>query len=441
MVLSSGESVLSCRAHGRDPTRARDQVSRGGVTAVDDVSLEIGDGEFIVLVGPSGCGKSTLLRMIAGLEEVTDGAIAIGGADVTELAPRRRDIAMVFQNYALYPHMTVRQNLGYGLKVRRTPKDEIARRVDEVAKLLGLEELLDRRPAQLSGGQRQRVAMGRAIVREPKAFLMDEPLSNLDAKLRVGMRASLAQLHARLGVTTVYVTHDQVEAMTLGQRVAVMRDGRSSRSTRRRRSTDEPREPLRRRVHRLAGDEPRRGDGRGRRGRLRRLPRSARPGAAARRPRRQRRARHPARGFEDDAFAPPGLPRLDVDVEVLEELGSDAHVFFLVDAPRVTARRSSGSDEATLLLESRRRFSPRASTRARAPASATRSRLARRPGALPLLRPGTAQPAAAAPRPPSAPLAGRRSSAVTKQSRDAGAGARPDRAASASARRSRPSAS
>ena len=202
------------------------KVYSGGVTAVDDVSLDIRDGEFMVLVGPSGCGKSTLLRMIAGLEDVTAGSIAIGGEDVTELAPRRRDIAMVFQSYALYPHMSVRKNIAYGLKVRRTPKDETRRRVEDVAALLGLEDLLDRKPAQLSGGQRQRVAMGRAIVREPKAFLMDEPLSNLDAKLRVGMRASLAQLHARLGVTTVYVTHDQTEAMTLGQRVAVMRDGR-----------------------------------------------------------------------------------------------------------------------------------------------------------------------------------------------------------------------
>src|SRR5262245_50727164 len=200
--------------------------SGGDVVAVDDVSLEIAAGEFLVLVGPSGCGKSTLLRMIAGLEEVTDGTIAIGSRDVTELPPRSRDIAMVFQNYALYPHMTVRENLGYGLKVRRTAKGETARRVHEVAELLGLEDLLDRRPAALSGGQRQRVAMGRAIVREPEAFLMDEPLSNLDAKLRVSMRAQLAALHARLGTTTIYVTHDQVEAMTLGHRVAVMRDGR-----------------------------------------------------------------------------------------------------------------------------------------------------------------------------------------------------------------------
>src|SRR6266446_7103371 len=197
----------------------------GGVLAVDDVNLTIADGEFMVLVGPSGCGKSTLLRMIAGLEEITDGTISIGDVDVTELEPSNRDIAMVFQNYALYPHMNVRENLGFGLSVRHTPKAEIVRRVREVATLLGLQELLDRKPAHLSGGQRQRVAMGRAIIREPKAYLMDEPLSNLDAKLRVGMRASLAQLHARLAVTTVYVTHDQIEAMTLGQRVAVLRDG------------------------------------------------------------------------------------------------------------------------------------------------------------------------------------------------------------------------
>jgi multiple sugar transport system ATP-binding protein len=196
-----------------------------GVRAVDAVDLTVESGEFVVLVGPSGCGKSTLLRMIAGLEEVTGGTVSIGGRDVTHLSPRDRDVAMVFQNYALYPHMTVERNLGYGLRARRVPKAEIHRRVSEVAQMLGLEELLARRPAALSGGQRQRVAMGRAIVREPTAFLMDEPLSNLDAKLRVDMRAQLARLHDRLGVTTVYVTHDQVEAMTLGQRVAVMRDG------------------------------------------------------------------------------------------------------------------------------------------------------------------------------------------------------------------------
>ena len=199
-----------------------DQVSKvysGGVKGVNDLSLEISDGEFMVLVGPSGCGKSTALRSIAGLEEITSGTISIGGQVVNNLPPKDRDIAMVFQNYALYPHMTVEQNLAFGLQQRKTPKAEISRRVSEVARMLGIGEYLKRKPAALSGGQRQRVAMGRAIVREPRAFLMDEPLSNLDAKLRVSMRASLTQLHERLGVTTVYVTHDQVEAMTLGDRV------------------------------------------------------------------------------------------------------------------------------------------------------------------------------------------------------------------------------
>ncbi|MBO0807221.1 MAG: sn-glycerol-3-phosphate ABC transporter ATP-binding protein UgpC [Actinobacteria bacterium] len=205
-----------------------DQVSKiyaGGVTGVNKLSLQIKDGEFMVLVGPSGCGKSTALRLVAGLEEITSGDISIGGRVVNDLPPKDRDIAMVFQNYALYPHMTVEQNLAFGLQQRKTPKDEIKRRVNDVAKMLGLEQFLKRKPAALSGGQRQRVAMGRAIVREPQAFLMDEPLSNLDAKLRVSMRASLTQLHDRLGVTTVYVTHDQVEAMTLGHRVCVLRDG------------------------------------------------------------------------------------------------------------------------------------------------------------------------------------------------------------------------
>src|ERR687889_43968 len=198
---------------------------RDGPLAVDHVDLEIRDGEFMVLVGPSGCGKSTMLQMIAGIVEASEGTIHIGDRDVTRLAPRKRDIAMVFQNYALYPHLTVRGNLGFGLRLRGVPRDDRERRVAEVAEVLGLSELLDRRPGALSGGQRQRVAMGRAIVREPAAFLMDEPLSNLDAKLRVDMRAELARLHERLGITTVYVTHDQVEAMTLGTRVAVMRDG------------------------------------------------------------------------------------------------------------------------------------------------------------------------------------------------------------------------
>jgi multiple sugar transport system ATP-binding protein len=198
----------------------------GGVKAINDLSLDVKDGEFMVFVGPSGCGKSTALRSIAGLEEITGGTIQIGDRVVNDLPPKDRDIAMVFQNYALYPHMTVEQNLAFGLQLRKTPKDEIKRRVDEAAKMLGLEPYLKRKPGALSGGQRQRVAMGRAIVREPQAFLMDEPLSNLDAKLRVSMRASLNQLHERLGVTTVYVTHDQVEAMTLGDRVCVLRDGR-----------------------------------------------------------------------------------------------------------------------------------------------------------------------------------------------------------------------
>jgi multiple sugar transport system ATP-binding protein len=193
--------------------------------AVNNLSLEIEDGEFMVLVGPSGCGKSTALRMIAGLEDITGGEISIGDRVVNDLAPKDRDIAMVFQNYALYPHMTVEQNLAFGLQLRGTSKAEIKKRVGDAAKMLGLEQFLKRKPAALSGGQRQRVAMGRAIVREPQAFLMDEPLSNLDAKLRVSMRASLNQLHERLGVTTVYVTHDQVEAMTLGDRVCVLREG------------------------------------------------------------------------------------------------------------------------------------------------------------------------------------------------------------------------
>jgi multiple sugar transport system ATP-binding protein len=197
----------------------------GDVIAVNNVSLTIEDGEFMVLVGPSGCGKSTILRMIAGLEEVTAGEISVDDVQVTDLEPKLRDIAMVFQNYALYPHMSVESNLEFGLKLRHTPKAERQRRVQDVAQILGLDGLLHRKPSELSGGQRQRVAIGRAMVREPKAFLMDEPLSNLDAKLRVHMRAELQRLHERLGTTTVYVTHDQVEAMTLGTRVAVLRDG------------------------------------------------------------------------------------------------------------------------------------------------------------------------------------------------------------------------
>jgi multiple sugar transport system ATP-binding protein len=321
--------------------------SFAGVVAVDDVSIEVEHGEFLVLVGPSGCGKSTLLRMIAGLEEASSGRIAIGGRDVTDLSPRDRDIAMVFQTYALYPHMTVRENLGYGLKTRRTPKDEIARRVGDVATMLGLDDLLERRPAQLSGGQRQRVAMGRAIAREPQAFLLDEPLSNLDAKLRVGMRASLSQLHRRLGITTVYVTHDQTEAMTLGQRVAVMRNGRVLQVDAPNRLYQQPQDLF---VAAFIGSPAMNlveatieGDG-VRFGRFRiPLTETARPAdgrvVLGIRP----------ESFQDAAFA-PGLPLIEVKVEVLEDLGSDAHVFFQVDAPALTAETlESGTDDAALI--------------------------------------------------------------------------------------------
>ncbi|MCL2055649.1 MAG: sn-glycerol-3-phosphate ABC transporter ATP-binding protein UgpC [Oscillospiraceae bacterium] len=197
----------------------------GGVTAVTDFCLDIEDKEFVILVGPSGCGKSTTLRMIAGLEEISEGELYIGDILVNDVAPKDRDIAMVFQNYALYPHMTVFDNMAFGLKLRKTPKDEIKRRVEEAANILDITHLLDRKPKALSGGQRQRVALGRAIVREPKVFLLDEPLSNLDAKLRAQMRTELSKLHQRLGTTFIYVTHDQVEAMTMGDRIVVMKDG------------------------------------------------------------------------------------------------------------------------------------------------------------------------------------------------------------------------
>jgi multiple sugar transport system ATP-binding protein len=287
--------------------------------------------------------------MIAGLEDATTGTIAIGDRDVTELPPRSRDVAMVFQSYALYPHMTVRQNLGYGLKVRKTPKHEIAERVSRAAQLLGLDELLDRRPAALSGGQRQRVAMGRAIVREPKAFLMDEPLSNLDAKLRVSMRAQLAALHSRLATTTIYVTHDQIEAMTLGQRVAVMRDGRIQ-------QVDAPQElyarPANLFVAAFIGSpamnlvEAEAGGGRLQFGEYAiPLPATDAP------PDGRMIAGIRPEAFEDGAFADPSLPRIDVSVEVVEELGADTHVLFSVAAPRVEAsevRAAAGDDDATL---------------------------------------------------------------------------------------------
>jgi multiple sugar transport system ATP-binding protein len=320
------------RANDGEAGIVLDAVSKtypGGIDAVRDVSLVVEPGEFMVFVGPSGCGKSTLLRMIAGLETTSSGRIEIRGRDVTNLPPRDRDIAMVFQNYALYPHKTVRKNLGFGLKVRRFPPEEIERRVTEAARLLALDGLLDRRPSSLSGGQRQRVAIGRAIVREPTVFLMDEPLSNLDATLRVGMRGELRALHERLSVTTVYVTHDQVEAMTLGDRVAVMRDGQIE-------QVGSPqalyRGPANVFVASFIGSpmmnlvEAEVREGRILFGGLA-IP--AHPGC-----------RPPGGGqvivgirpesFEADQFAAPDLPRLDVVATVVEELGSESHVLFPV---------------------------------------------------------------------------------------------------------------
>ena len=335
------------------------KVYAGDVRAVDDVSLRIESGEFMVLVGPSGCGKSTLLRMIAGLEEVTEGEIWIGDREVAHLAPRDRDIAMVFQNYALYPHLTVAKNLGYGLKVRKTPKAEINRRVEEVARLLGLQDLLNRRPGALSGGQRQRVAMGRAIVREPAAFLMDEPLSNLDAKLRVDMRAELARLHERLGVTTVYVTHDQIEAMTLGSRVAVMRDGTVQ-------QVDTPqtlyREPTNLFVAAFIGSpsmnlvEAEVSDG------VASFAGFRIPLTAERRPTGVD-AGNVILGvrpqdFQEARSADPALPRMEVEAAVVEELGSATHVLFTIEAPPVdveSVRAATDEGERASLIATDRR--------------------------------------------------------------------------------------
>jgi multiple sugar transport system ATP-binding protein len=333
------------------------------VIAVNDVSLEIGDGEFMVLVGPSGCGKSTILRIVAGLEDVTAGEVYIDGRQVTDLPPKDRDIAMVFQNYALYPHMSVRQNLAFGLRLRHEKKDEVQRRVAEAAAILGLERLLERKPAELSGGQRQRVAMGRAMVREPRAFLMDEPLSNLDAKLRVQMRASLAALHDRLKTTTVYVTHDQVEAMTLGERVAVLRDGVLQ-------QVDTPQHlynrPANLFVAAFIGSPPmnlveaqvsgetvafagysipipadpalRRFDGRS-------VILGIRPS-----------------DFEDTAvWSNADLPSIEVHADVTEDLGSEVNVLFAVDAPPIeteetrAAADTAADDEAFALISDGRR--------------------------------------------------------------------------------------
>ena len=319
-----------------------------GTRAVDGVDLEITDGEFMVLVGPSGCGKSTLLRLVAGLEEVTSGRVLLGERDVTRALERDRDMAMVFQNYALYPHMSVRENLAFGLRLRRMPKPERVRRVDEAAATLGLDQLLDRKPAALSGGQRQRVAMGRAMVREPAAFLMDEPLSNLDAKLRVAMRAELARLHERLGVTTVYVTHDQVEAMTLGHRVAVMREGVLQQCAPPEELYDRPANlfvaafmgsPAMNLVEAavtaeglLFGDH--------------RLPL---PGAAAGLPEDAPRVIVGVRPSDFALAGPdadPDAARLCVVADVVERLGSERRVIFGVDAPRVaTDAVTAASDE------------------------------------------------------------------------------------------------
>jgi multiple sugar transport system ATP-binding protein len=335
------------------------KVFPGGVKAVDGISLSIESGEFMVLVGPSGCGKTTLLRMIAGLDTVDEGSIHLGDRDITHVEARERDIAMVFQNYALYPHMNVRQNLSYGLRVRKSSKREIERRVDEVAELLGLQELLDRRPAALSGGQRQRVAMGRAIARRPQVYLMDEPLSNLDAKLRVRVRADLARLHAQLGVTTVYVTHDQVEAMQLGQRAAVMRDGRIQQVGRPQTLYRDPanlfvasfigspamnlvRGELEDGTIRFAGH---------------RVPLDRRRRPAAGSPGQVILGIRPE-DFEDVRFSPPGLPTIDVHIALVEDLGPEAIAFFALDAERVESEAlgvaSERSDDESLMATDRR---------------------------------------------------------------------------------------
>jgi multiple sugar transport system ATP-binding protein len=340
----------------------------GAVRAVDAVDLTIAEGEFIVLVGPSGCGKSTLLRMIAGLEPVTSGRVLIGGRDATGLPACDRDIAMVFQNYALYPHMSVRQNLGYGLRVRRVPKDRIASRVQAVAEMLGLDELLDRRPAALSGGQRQRVAMGRAIAREPDAFLMDEPLSNLDAKMRVGMRASLTQLHDRVKTTTVYVTHDQVEAMTLGDRVAAMSEGRIQ-------QVDTPQvlyhEPVNLFVAAFIGSP------------AMNLVEAHVDGddlqfAGVRVPLHPSRRPAGVRGgqvivgvrpedLEDAEMVEDGRPQIEVTPAVVEDVGADVHLIFGLEAPRVVVEEAVvGQADASLLADEGAKFNARVDPRSKA---------------------------------------------------------------------------
>jgi multiple sugar transport system ATP-binding protein len=339
----------------------------GDVLAVDNIRMEIGDGEFMVLVGPSGCGKSTLLRMIAGLEAVSSGKIRIGDREVTELTPRSRDVAMVFQNYALYPHMRVWDNLAFALKLRKTPKPAMREQVGDVAGILGLKELLERKPGALSGGQRQRVAIGRAMVRQPQAFLMDEPLSNLDAKLRVGMRAQLARLHDRLGVTTVYVTHDQVEAMTLGDRVAVMRDGTVQQCDTPERLFDTPANVF---VAAFMGSPPMNlVAGEVHEGQLRIA------GVEVALANGVRRDGPVIAGIRPTDLDPDGaseLPRLRAELEVVERLGTESHVIFPIDAPKLSGAAAEAADEATeesdatlLADDNRARFTARVEGRRR----------------------------------------------------------------------------
>ncbi len=322
------------------------KVYPGNVTAVHEFSLQIADGEFVVLVGPSGCGKSTMLRMVAGLEEISAGVVRIGERVVNDVPPKDRDIAMVFQNYALYPHMTVRENMAFGLKLRGMPRQEIATRVDEAAGILGLSELLERRPKALSGGQRQRVALGRAIVRKPAVFLFDEPLSNLDAKMRVQMRVEISQLHQRLGVTMIYVTHDQVEAMTMGQRIVVMKDGRIQQVDAPLRLYDHP---ANRFVAGFIGTPPMnmlegvlRGEGRTWRfegaGVNLPIPAEGCEGLAAYGDRAMVMGLRPEEIGAPMIEAVPDAPRFQAQVEVVEQMGSESYVYLRVGGAKLVCR-------------------------------------------------------------------------------------------------------
>ena len=344
------------------------------VVAVDDLSLEIADGEFMVLVGPSGCGKSTILRMLAGLEEVTAGEIWIDDRQVTDLSSKERDIAMVFQNYALYPHMTVLENIAFGLKLRRVAKADRERKAREVAQVLAIEHLLERKPVALSGGQRQRVAMGRAMIREPVAFLMDEPLSNLDAKLRVQMRAELARLHDRLETTTVYVTHDQVEAMTLGDRVAVLRDGLLQ-------QVDTPQRlfarPANLFVAAFVGSPPMNlVEGIVETGGISfagfRLPLGDGTDLSGHEGRRVIVGIRPSDLEDADVWGVTGSSMLEVQVDITEELGSEVNVLFTIDAPPVTteealaAASDEGAEDILPLITEQAQFCARVDARTRA---------------------------------------------------------------------------